>query len=106
MQKIQKAQLEFRSPSTLCNKKLPTFLTVTRASMILFSSCLAKVLLRDWAIKSCFIFPPHLGVSALSGETQMMENASFQLNTMLTLRENIQNTLKLSPGLIQTSVHS
>jgi len=44
---------------------------------------LAKALLRDCPIKSWFIFPPHVnGVSALLGETQTTENASFQLNTV------------------------
>jgi len=43
---------------------------------------LTKALLRDWAIKSYFIFSLHLNsVSALPGKTQMTENASFQLNT-------------------------
>jgi len=43
---------------------------------------LAEALLRDWVVKSLFIFSPHMNsVSALHGETQLTENASFQLNT-------------------------
>ena len=44
---------------------------------------LAKALLRDWAINSCFILPRRPNnVSALPGETQTTENASFQLNAV------------------------
>jgi len=45
---------------------------------------LAQMLLRMQAIKSYFIFPPHLtSASALPGETRNPEIASFRLNAVL-----------------------
>jgi len=42
---------------------------------------LAEILLRKQAIKTCYIFPPHLiNASALRCETEDMEIVSFHLN--------------------------
>jgi len=50
---------------------------------------------RKYAIKSWFIFPPHLTcVSTLPGETGNPEIVSFYLNAVYNLSTDTQNTLK------------
>jgi len=49
--------------------------------------------------KRCFIFPPHLtSASALPGQTENPEIASFHFNDACRFNEKTQNTLKISPG--------
>jgi len=46
-----------------------------------------------------FIFPPHLtNASALPGETENPEIASFHLNTVCFITKKHETQLKISPG--------
>jgi len=65
------------------------------------------MLLRDWTIKSWSIFLPHLNsVSALRGETQMTDNASFQLNTVCCFARKYAKHIEIVASHIHTSPHS
>jgi len=65
-------------------------------SLILKDRCLFHLLLKQYAIKWCFIFSPHLAsASALPGKTGNQEIASFHFNPQPA---DTQNTFKLSLG--------
>jgi len=65
---------------TVSQKTSPMFLAITRESIFGFSY-LAEILLRKHAIKTCYIFPPHLiNASALPCKTENTENVSFHVN--------------------------
>jgi len=53
-----------------------------------------------------FIFPPHLTIaSALPGETENPEIASFHLNAACFFNKKHETQLKISPGQSWTTLH-
>ena len=71
---------------TLCLKKCHYFVSLYNANIheSILIICFAKLLLRKWAIKRCFIFSPHLTiVSALPGKMKKTKIASFYSNAVL-----------------------
>ena len=81
---------------TVSQKKMSLlFLGITLTDINRFWHFLAQTLLRKWAIKWCFIFPPHLSsASALPGETGNLEIASFHLNVACFFTKNTRNILQ------------
>jgi len=67
--------------STLFPKTSPMFLAITRESIVGFSGYLAVILMRKYAIKRCYIFPPHpINASALPCETENTKIYLFHVN--------------------------
>ena len=68
--------------TTLCLKNVPSLqLAIIFTYTVRLRQFLAQMLPRKQAIKTYFIFPPHLtGAPALPGETRNPEIASFNLN--------------------------
>jgi len=75
-------------------------LAITLTYMNRFERFLAEMLLRKYAIKICFIFPPHLTTaSALPGKKTWKLCLSFPLNAACFLYQKTHKTnFKTSPG--------
>jgi len=60
---------------------------------------LAEILLRKQAIKSCYIFPPHLiNASALPCKTKNTENVSFHVTVSCWFSNKHTSHMELSPN--------
>jgi len=84
----------------MCQTSSHACLAITLTHMNRFWLFLAKMLRREWAMKKCFIFPPHLTcASTFPGKRRNREIASIHLNAVLPT-----NTKRTKYHLI--SVHS
>ena len=89
-------------------KTSPTFLAITRESIVGFSYYLAEVLLRKQAIKWCYSFPPHLiNASAPPCKTENTENVCFHVNVSCRFANRHTNHIWIiTETLLDNSIHS